>query len=176
MSRSISQATLWSLLLASSALIASTVARAGEPAGIDTKQLNPAPAPEVSSPIPSTMQELPGDYLHNVFTRASYNATGRFYEIMNISGQANQIFGWRTFPGSFYDNQITSDGLTVETVYHDALRQQMDGPRMVTRDLLNPFDTSLRENPEYLRLEGPPAGSPVNAPPWQQPPAFPPVP
>lgn len=178
MFRSISQATLWSLLLASSTLIAPTAARAGEPAGIDTKQLTPAPAPEVGSPIPSTMQELPGDSLDNVFTRASYNATGRFYEIMNISGQANQIFGWRTFPGSFFDNQITSDALTVETVHHDAMRQQMGGPPMVTRDLLNPFDTSLRENPEYLRTEGEgqSGGSQVNTPPWQQPPVFPPLP
>jgi hypothetical protein len=122
----------------------------------------------------STMQELPGDSLHNVFTRASYNATGRFFEIMDLSGQANQIFGWRTFPGSFYDNQITSDGLTVETVFHDALRQQMTGPRIVTRDLLNPFDTSLRENPQYLRTEAPSAGSQPNTQPLPQAPNFPP--
>lgn len=181
MSRSICQSILWSLLLASSALAAPITAHAGEPPSLGNKQMTPAPAPEASSSIPSTMQELPGDLLSDVFTRASYNATGRFYDIMDISGQANQIFGWRTFPGSFFDNQITSDGLTVNTVYHDALRQQMGSPRIVTRDILNPFDTSLRENPEYLRTEyirneGLPGGSPVNTPPWQQPPAFPPVP
>lgn len=169
MSRAISQLPLWSVLLVSSALTVFAV-NAGEPNGLDNKQLT---LPITSGQSRSTTQELPGDTLENVFTRASYNDTGRFYEITNISGQANQIFGWRTFPGSFYDNQITNDGLTVETVYQDALRQQMGGPRIVTRDLFNPFDTSLRENPEYLRTEGQPGTSPGNTVPGQQPPAFP---
>lgn len=169
MSRLIWQAILWSVLFVSSMLTVFAV-NAGEPTGIGNKQLTPAPVPTTNSQIRSTTKEFPGDFLDDVFTRASYNDTGRFYEIMDISGQANQIFGWRTFPGSFFDNQITNDGLTVETVYHDALHQQMSGPRIVTRDLLNPFDTSLRENPEYLRTEGQPQNNQGNAVPWQQPP------
>lgn len=169
MPRSIWQAILWSVLLVSSTLTVFAV-NAGEPAGIGNKQMT---LPATSGQIRSTTQELPGDFLDDVFTRASYNDTGRFYEIMDISGQANQIFGWRTFPGSFYDNQITNDGLTVETVYHDALRQQMSGPRIVTRDLFNPFDTSLRENPEYLRTEGQSGTSLGNTGPEQQFPMLP---
>ena len=172
MSRSIWQAILWSVLFVSSTLTVFAV-NAGEPDGIGNKQLNPAPIPATSSQSRSTTQELPGDSLDDVFTRASYNDTGRFYEIMSISGQANQIFGWRTFPGSFFDNQITNDGLTVQTVYDDALRQQMGGPRIVTRDLFSPFDTSLRENPEYLRTEGQPGTNQANPLPWQQPPVSP---
>ena len=109
----------------------------------------------------STINTLPGDTLDNVFDRAFFHETGRFYEITDIFGQANQIFGWRTFPGSFFENQISSDGLTVNTVYRDAMRQQTAGPRMVTRDLPSPFNTSLQDNPDYLRSNNPQPAPPI---------------
>lgn len=101
----------------------------------------------------AVMQNVqPGEPLPNVFNRAFYNETGRFWDITSISGQANKIFGWRTWPGSFFDNQIANDGLTFETVYDDAMRQQTAGTRVRTADLTNPYGTSLRENPSYLRF------------------------
>ncbi len=111
----------------------------------------------VYTPMRSSVQ--PGDQLINVFNRAFYNDTGRFYDITSISGQANKIFGWRTFPGSFFDNQIANDGATFEAVYDDALRQQTAGQDIRTTDLKNPFGTSLQENPNYLRSE--PASTPT---------------
>lgn len=100
----------------------------------------------------------PGETLPEVINRAFYNSTGRFYDSTNISGQANKIFGWRTFPGSFFDNQITSDAEVVEIIYDEAMRQQQDGTDIRTRDLPNPFGTSLQGNPGYLRLGGPTPG------------------
>ena len=97
----------------------------------------------------------PGDQLINVFNRAFYNETERFYQGTNISGQANKIFGWRTFPGSFFDNQIANDAATFEAIYHDALAQQTTGQNIRTRDLANPFNTSLIENPSYLKMVNP---------------------
>lgn len=97
----------------------------------------------------------PGDQLINVFTRGFYNETGRLYDITDMSGQANKMFGWRTFPGSFFDNQIKNDGLTFETIYHDAMRQQAGGRVVRTQDLNNPFTTSLQQNPGYLRMSSP---------------------
>ena len=94
----------------------------------------------------------PGEDLDSVFNRAFYNETGRFYELTSISGQANKIFGWRTFPGSFMDNIISSDSYTVELIYDDALKQQQQGRDLRTLDISNPFDASLRGNPQYLRL------------------------
>ena len=111
----------------------------------------------VYSPIRSSVQ--PGDQPINVFNRAFYNDTGRFYDITDLSGQANKIFGWRTFPGSFFDNQIANDGATFEAVYDDALRQQTAGQDIRTSDLNSPFSTSLQENPNYLRSE--PAKTPI---------------
>jgi hypothetical protein len=101
----------------------------------------------------------PGDQLINVFNRAFYNETERFYDGTNISGQANKIFGWRTFPGSFFDNQIANDAATFEAIYHDALAQQTTGQNIRTRDLANPFNTSLIENPSYLKMVNPASSS-----------------
>lgn len=100
----------------------------------------------------------PGETLPEVMNRAFYNSTGRYYDITSISGQANRIFGWRTFPGSFFDNQIASDAETVGTVYQEAMRQQQEGTDIRTRDLPNPFDTSLQDNPGYVRLGRPVPG------------------
>lgn len=97
----------------------------------------------------------PGDTLHNVFNRAFYNETGRFYDITDLSGQANKIFGWRSWTGSYFDNQIANDGQTFEAVYDDAIRQQTAGQRVRTRDLANPFNSSLQDNPSYLRQGNP---------------------
>ncbi len=97
----------------------------------------------------------PGEPLGVVFNRAFYHNTGRFYDISSISGQANNIFGWRTFPGSFFDNQIRADALVVETLYDEALRQQTAGTNIRTQDLGNPFNSSIQGNPGYLRLGNP---------------------
>lgn len=99
----------------------------------------------------------PGDPLTNVFNRAFYNDTGRFYDITDLSGQANKIFGWRSWTGSYFDNQIRNDGQTFEAVYDDALLQQTAGTRVRTRDLSNPFNSSLQDNPAYLRQGNPSA-------------------
>ncbi|MFM1841451.1 MAG: hypothetical protein RLZZ490_182 [Cyanobacteriota bacterium] len=98
----------------------------------------------------------PGDNLNDVFTRAFYNSTGRFYDLTSVSGQANKIFGWRSWPGSYMDNMIAEDAAVVEAVYDDALRQQTEGTPLRTMDLGSPFDQSLRNEPNYTRFGNPP--------------------
>lgn len=68
-----------------------------------------------------------------------------------MGGQLNTIFGWRKFPqGSYPENNITEDGLLLYAILSDYFRQlQEREPIIRTRDLANPFDTSLRENPQY---------------------------
>lgn len=99
--------------------------------------------------------EEPGEHFINVVNRAFYNESLRFYDNTDFSGQMNKIFGWRYAPGSFFDNQIANDGKTLETVIYDGLSQQTAGPRIRTPDIVNPFNTSLTANPEYVRTEPP---------------------
>ena len=92
-----------------------------------------------------------GGPVENVFERASYHNTGKFYQITGVSGQANNIFGWRFLPGqalykgSYIDNLVTMDAKLIEAIYWDYLRQQTDAPLVRTRDLPNPFNSSLLE-------------------------------
>ncbi|PSF32662.1 hypothetical protein C7H19_21285 [Aphanothece hegewaldii CCALA 016] len=93
---------------------------------------------------------LNNNNLSLLFNRAFYHNTGRFYEITNISGQANNIFGARTFPGSFLDNQIAKDAKLVETLFYFFLHEEMRKPTIKTKDLPNPYDSSIQEDPSYL--------------------------
>ena len=102
------------------------------------------------------MAVAPGDTLNDVFTRAFYNSTGRFFDLTSVSGQANKIFGWRSWPGSYMDNMITEDAAVLNAVYDDAMRQQTQGTPLRTVDLGSPFDQSLREEPNYTRFGNPP--------------------
>jgi hypothetical protein len=98
----------------------------------------------------------PGDSLNDVFTRAFYNSTGRFFDLTSVSGQANKIFGWRSWPGSYFDNMIAEDAAVLNAVYDDALQQQTQGTPLRTVDLESPFSQSLRETPNNTRFGNPP--------------------
>lgn len=108
-----------------------------------------------STPLVVEPAEPLGISLNEMFTRAFFNDTGTYHDLTSISGQANLIFGWRRAPGSFMDNMIARDGKLVNTIYDDAIRQQTQGIPLRTPDLPNPFDTSILENPSYLRQPAP---------------------
>ncbi len=58
--------------------------------------------------------------------------------------QINTIVGFTGFP----EQHISSDGNAVDNVYRAGMKQQSaTGMKMITRDLENPYNTSLRENP-----------------------------
>ena len=65
-------------------------------------------------------------------------------------GQIDTIFGFTGFP----DQHITSDGKAVDKVYQEGIKAQAaSGMKMMTRDLANPYDTSIQENPDYSAIE-----------------------
>ncbi len=106
-------------------------------------------------PQVQAIPEEPGEHFTHVIDRAFYNESLRFYDNTDISGQMNKIFGWRYAPGSFFDNQIANDAKTLEAVLWDGLRQQTAGPRIRTPDIVNPFNSSLTGNPDYIRTQPP---------------------
>ncbi|WP_342054241.1 iron uptake porin [Crocosphaera sp. Alani8] len=107
-------------------------------------------APEIQA-IPTDR----GEHFTHVIDRAFYNESLRFYDNTDMFGQMNKIFGWRYAPGSFFDNTIANDAKTIEAVLWDGLRQQTAGPRIRTPDLVNPFNSSLSGNPDYIRTQPP---------------------
>ncbi|MEY2984166.1 MAG: hypothetical protein RLZZ568_783 [Cyanobacteriota bacterium] len=108
---------------------------------------------EIVSPPPPPP---PANRLETVFNRAFYHTTGRFYDLTSVSGQANKIFGWRSWPGSYMDNMIAEDAAVVEAIYNDALEQQTQGTVIQTQDLPEPFNESLLDQPSYVRFGNPP--------------------
>ena len=87
------------------------------------------------------MEPLPEAFKDAYFTKGK-----DAFQQSSIVGQLNTIFGITGFP----DQHISSDGKAVDEVYQAGLiKQSATGARMMTRDLENPYDTSLKENPSY---------------------------
>ncbi|MDJ0509994.1 MAG: iron uptake porin [Crocosphaera sp.] len=113
------------------------------------------PAYQGTPPQVQAIPTEPGEHFSHVVNRAFYNESLRFYDNTDMFGQMNKIFGWRYAPGSFFDNTIGNDAKTIEAVIWDGLRQQTAGPRIRTPDIVNPYNSSLVANPDYIRTQPP---------------------
>lgn len=88
--------------------------------------------------------------LDEAFKDAYFTRGKNAFEQSTIFGQMNAILGLT----GFADQHITVDGRKVDALYQEAMNKQAEtGMRMVTRDLDNPYDTSLRENPNYSAIK-----------------------
>lgn len=68
----------------------------------------------------------------------------------NAWSQLDTIVGFTGFP----EQHIVRDLKAVDNLYEKAMAKQSSmGTRIITRDLDNPYDTSLRENPSYSAIE-----------------------
>ena len=84
--------------------------------------------------------------LHEAFKDAYFTKGKDAYKQSEIFAQIDTIFGFTGFP----EQHVSSDGKAVDKLYQLSLaRQTSSGEALVTRDLENPYDTSLRENPSY---------------------------
>ena len=91
------------------------------------------------------MAETPS--LNRAFKDAYFTHGKDAYEQSNFLGQLNTIVGFTGYP----EQHISRDGQAVDKIYRDAMKQQTEvGSPIMTRDLDNPYDTSLRENPDYI--------------------------
>ena len=80
------------------------------------------------------------------FKKAYFSNTGDSFDNGTILGQLKFITGI----GGFAETKIAEDGRLIDIIYHDVMEQQTEsGPRIVTRDLMNPFDTSVAEYQKY---------------------------
>ena len=97
--------------------------------------------------LPAQAEMMP---LHEAFKEAYFTKGKNAFKQSSIFGQFNTIFGFTGYP----EQHISADGKAVDQVYQEGMTQQAaTGMRIVTRDLQNPYDTSLRENPSYSAIE-----------------------
>lgn len=88
-----------------------------------------------------------GTSVANIFNNAYFSHAGNTFEKSQPLSQLNTIFGFRKFP----DQQIVSDGKEVDNVYREFMaKQSQAGAPIKTEDLVNPYSTSLQENPSYI--------------------------
>ena len=82
-----------------------------------------------------------------VFEKAFFKHTENAFDNDSMVNQLNTIFGFNLFP----ETQISLDGELVHMLYVDVMKQQSQSAAPVkTRDLSNPYSTSLQQNPEYI--------------------------
>ena len=85
--------------------------------------------------------------LADAFLEAHFEHTGDSFDNATIWGQLNNILGIKKFP----DRQIAADSKLVNILFEDAMKAQSEvGSPVKTRDLPNPYTTSVFENPSYL--------------------------
>ena len=126
----------------------------------------------------STEMEVVETYnnIPELFNESFWDYSGDFWESSRPAGQLNTIFGWNSGPlGAFPENDLARDGLLIYAIVADYWKQlQENDPILRTRDLDNPFDTSLRDvmsdstmspepvfEPQYPMTEPIPESEPV---------------
>ena len=103
-----------------------------------------AQAQEMEQPLSMTEQPLS---TLEVFEKAFFKHTENAFDNDSMVNQLNTIFGFNLFP----ETQISLDGELVHMLYVDVMKQQSQSAAPVkTRDLSNPYSTSLQQNPEYI--------------------------
>lgn len=99
-----------------------------------------------SSRHPLTYQNV-----QELFQNAITYESGNFFTNRSLNSQLQLIFGTGPIGRSnFPENEITRDTALVDILYEDFLRQQAQDPPIRTRDLDNPYDTSVG-SPDYLQ-------------------------
>ena len=101
---------------------------------------------------PTESSSQPQETVAEAFDRAFFKHSGDSFEAGRIPAQINLIFGFSASPeGSFPENQIARDAREIDILYKEGLKQQNQSQPMIrTRDLSNPFDSSVLNNPTYL--------------------------
>ncbi len=106
----------------------------------------------VGTAVPATAQQEPPPITQypvrtvpDAFQEA-LEANSKTYTVNSgsIGRQVDLLFGLGSFSTSFRENEINQDAILVHEVYRDVLNQQVNsGPVIRTRDLANPFNSSL---------------------------------
>jgi hypothetical protein len=87
--------------------------------------------------------------VEELINEAFWRNESDFFEDSKPGGFLNSMLGWGSFPlGSYPETEMTKDALILYTIMNDYYKQQQENdPVLKTRDLDNPFSTSLREQP-----------------------------
>lgn len=107
-------------------------------------------APEVKQNNGQTFT-LPIIYedVQDLFQQAITYESGTFFSNRSLAAQLQFLFGVKSFSrSSFPENELTRDTNLLHTLYEDYLDQQAGDDPIRTRDLENPYSSSLN-SPDF---------------------------
>ena len=86
--------------------------------------------------------------LSDRFEEVFYTSDKEYSRNRSFLRQLDFLIGIGSLKNSFVENEITADTKAVNVLYREALLQQNSSDRVVrTRDLPNPYDTSILQSP-----------------------------
>jgi len=103
--------------------------------------------PATAQQAPPPITQYPVRTVPDAFQEALDTSSKNFLINESLGRKVDFIFGLGTISNSFRENEIVQDAKLVHEVYRDVFNQQVNsGPVVRTRDLRNPFDSSLSGN------------------------------
>ncbi len=99
----------------------------------------------------SSSQPNGNETMAETFNRAFFKNDPEFFRNRSFGRQLGLILGTPSSRGnSFPENEITRDAEVADVLYQDGLEQQVSsGPIIRTRDLPNPYQTSILRSPRF---------------------------
>lgn len=90
-------------------------------------------------------QTKANETLGDTFERTYFNNDPNFFQNRSFKRQLNWMFGINGFP----DNEINRDAAQIHDLWQSSLQQQTNSdPVIRTRDLPNPYGTSILSSPQ----------------------------
>ena len=90
-------------------------------------------------------QTKANETLGDAFERTYFNSDPNFFQNRSFKRQLNWMFGINGFP----DNEINRDAALIHKLWQASLKQQTSSdPVIRTRDLPNPYNTSILSSPQ----------------------------
>lgn len=94
---------------------------------------------------PAIAQTKANETLGDAFERTYFNNDPNFFQNRSFKRQLNWMFGINGFP----DNEINRDAAQIHDLWQTTLIQQTaSDPVIRTRDLPNPYNTSILSSPQ----------------------------
>ena len=87
----------------------------------------------------------PRESIPNLVNAAFTHNSGDYFTSTSFAGQFNLILGFDQFP----ENQIAKDTEILTILVDDLIRQQGNQEPLRTRDLANPYGSSLQQDSSY---------------------------
>ena len=98
----------------------------------------------IAQPASST-QPKPDETLAETFERTFFTNDLTFFRNRSLGRQFNWIFGFN----GYTENEINRDAARVDDLYRSSLKRQTSSdPVIRTRDLPNPYETSILASPD----------------------------